>query len=106
MARVKANFVFVILGCFLAASPSLRAVDGPEVFPEPQQNLERTCFQTHAPWRGDCDLRSDVAIVYGFDSTMTQRVKSWRDHGYRVHLMTGVAWGNYQDYLHGQFDGH
>ena len=33
------------------------------------------------------------------------RIKSWRDRGYRVHLMTGVSWGEYQDYLYGRFDG-
>jgi hypothetical protein len=32
-------------------------------------------------------------------------MQTWRDHGYRVHLMTGVAWGQYQDYLYGRFDG-
>ncbi|HEY3861773.1 MAG TPA: hypothetical protein VGO59_07790 [Verrucomicrobiae bacterium] len=91
---------------FLAAAVCLTAQAQPAVFSDPLQSLERTCFQTHSPWRGDCDLRSDVAIVYGFDSTMPERVKSWREHGYRVHLMTGVAWGNYQDYLKGRFDGH
>ena len=106
MTRAMANVAFPILVCLIAAGIGLPASGGPEVFSDPQQDQERTCFQTHVAWRGDCDLRSDVAIVYGFDSTMTQRVQSWREHGYRVHLMTGVAWGNYQDYLHGQFDGH
>jgi hypothetical protein len=101
-----ANIAGAILWCFLTLSPGLRAWGAPDVFSEPQQKLERTCFQTHAPWRKDCDLRSDVAIVYGFDSTLAQRIQSWRDHGYRTHLMTGVAWGDYQDYLHGEFDGH
>ena len=32
-------------------------------------------------------------------------VTSWRDHGYIVDLMTGSAWGGYQDYLDGKFDG-
>ena len=25
--------------------------------------------------------------------------------GYRIHVMTGVSWGRYQDYLYGRFDG-
>ena len=33
------------------------------------------------------------------------RIKTWRDRGYRIHVMTGVAWGEYQDYLFGRFDG-
>ena len=44
-------------------------------------------------------------MVYGIDKTLPDRVKSWRDRGYRVHLMTGVSWGEYQDYLYGRFDG-
>jgi hypothetical protein len=101
-----AIFAGPILGCFLAASSCLSARGGPDVFSDPQQNLERTCFQTHALWQGDCDLRSDVAIVYGFDSTLAHRIQTWRDHGYRIHLMTGIAWGDYQDYLRGDYDGH
>ena len=44
-------------------------------------------------------------MVYGIGNDLTNRVKSWRDRGYRVHLMTGVSWGSYQDYLYGRFDG-
>jgi hypothetical protein len=72
---------------------------------DPDQILERTCFQTGAPWSGKSDLRSDVAIVYGIDPKLPDRIKTWRDHGYRIHVMTGVSWGNYQDYLYGRFDG-
>jgi hypothetical protein len=44
-------------------------------------------------------------MVYGIDKSLPDRGKSWRDRGYRVHLMTGVSWGEYQDYLYGRFDG-
>ena len=44
-------------------------------------------------------------MVYGIDETMPERIKSWQDHGYRVAVMTGVAWGRYGDYLRGDFDG-
>src|SRR5690606_23625213 len=33
------------------------------------------------------------------------RVKSWKDKGYIIHFMTGIAWGEYQDYFTGQWDG-
>lgn len=72
---------------------------------DPQQGLERTCFQTGRPWSEVADLGSDVAIAYGIDPGLPGRVQTWRDHGYRVHVMTGVAWGQYQDYLFGRFDG-
>lgn len=72
---------------------------------DPSQALERTCFQTADPYSDRVNLRADVAIVYGFGKNLTRRVKGWRDHGYRVHFMTGVAWGEYQDYLYGRWDG-
>src|SRR6185369_15521537 len=72
---------------------------------DPAQHLERTSFQTSQPWSPNGNLRADVAMVYGIDKTLPDRVKSWRDRGYRVHLMTGVSWGSYQDYLYGRFDG-
>ncbi|HEY3285190.1 MAG TPA: hypothetical protein VGN26_23205 [Armatimonadota bacterium] len=72
---------------------------------DPRQTEERTAFQTGGPYRDEVNSRADVAIVYGIDKGMPERVKTWRDRGYRVHLMTGVAWGEYQDYLYGRFDG-
>jgi len=66
---------------------------------------ERTFFQTGQPYSDRLNIRADVAIVYGIGKDMPSRVESWRKHGYRVHLMTGVAWGEYQDYLYGRFDG-
>ncbi len=73
--------------------------------PDPDQALERTCFQTGGSYSDRADLRSDVAIVYGIDPKLPERINTWRDHGYRIHVMTGVSWGNYQDYLYGRFDG-
>ena len=32
-------------------------------------------------------------------------MRSWRDKGYKVHFMTGIAWGEYQDYFTGKWDG-
>jgi hypothetical protein len=72
---------------------------------EPKQRFERTCFQTSQPWSEHGDLGSDVAIAYGIGPGLSDRMQSWREHGYRVHVMTGVAWGNYQDYIEGHFDG-
>jgi hypothetical protein len=76
---------------------------------------EKTAFQTSNPWKPVTDVRADVAIVYGAGDrrasnnrsamTFEERVQSWRDHGYITHFMTGIAWGNYQDYFTGQWDG-
>lgn len=69
------------------------------------QDQERTSFQTAVPYHDQLNIRSDVAIVYGIDPKLPERLATWRDRGYRVHVMTGVSWGNYQDYLYGRFDG-
>jgi hypothetical protein len=86
---------------------SFRAVaENPPPFPaDTNQVLERTCFQTGKAWSPQGNLRSDVAIVYGIDTNLPARIETWREHGYRIHVMTGVAWGEYQDYLYGRFDG-
>ena len=65
----------------------------------------RLSFQTLQPWTPRTNINGDIAMVYGIDDSMPDRIKSWRDRGYRVQLMTGVAWGEYQDYLFGRFDG-
>ena len=44
-------------------------------------------------------------MAYGIGPNLPERMESWRQHKYRVSVMTGVAWGQYQDYLNGQYDG-
>ena len=44
-------------------------------------------------------------MVYGVGEDMPERVRVWKEKGYVVHLMTGVSWGEYQDYLNGKIDG-
>lgn len=77
---------------------------------KPENNkTEKTAFQTSGQWKPVTDVRADVAIVYGAgdrrDMTFEERVQSWRDKGYTTHFMTGIAWGEYQDYFTGQWDG-
>ena len=67
--------------------------------------MEKTCFQVIHPYDRRIDLKSDVAIVYGLNPSLNKRVLGWRENGYTVHLMVGIAWGEYQDYLYGRFDG-
>ncbi len=72
---------------------------------DPLQSRERTSFQTSQRWSGAGNLRSDVAMVYGIGPDLPERIATWRDAGYRIHVMTGISWGNYQDYMYGRFDG-
>lgn len=70
---------------------------------------QKTAFQTSSAWTPEIDVRSDIAIVYGAGDrrgiTFEERVKSWRDRGYQTHFMTGIAWGSYEDYFTGKWDG-
>lgn len=70
-----------------------------------REKEERLSFQTFERWTPRTHLDADVAMVYGIDASLPERIKTWRDRGYRIHVMTGVAWGEYQDYLFGKFDG-
>lgn len=65
----------------------------------------QTGAQDFAPWAANTDLQYDFIMVYGTDEGMPERVRKYREKGYVVHLMTGSAWGSYQDYLDGQWDG-
>jgi hypothetical protein len=66
---------------------------------------EKTGFQESGPYGASYDLQTDFVMVYGIDDTMPERIRQWKERGYIVHLMTGVAWGEYQDYLNGLVDG-
>jgi hypothetical protein len=78
----------------------------------------KTTFQSSREWRPTIDNRADAVMVYGVggnpsdESTRNagrpsfeQRVASWRQRGYTTHFMTGIAWGQYQDYFTGAWDG-
>ncbi len=82
----------------------------------PAQDNIKTTFQTSREWRPTIDNRADAVMVYGVGGnpsdksrnkgiTFEERVKSWRDRGYTTHFMTGIAWGEYQDYFTGEWDG-
>lgn len=74
-----------------------------------QTGREKTTFQTSSHWKPTTDIRADVVMCYGANDnkkeTFVQRVDSWRKHGYTTHFMTGIAWGEYQDYFTGKWDG-
>ncbi|TCO95594.1 hypothetical protein EV701_101281 [Chthoniobacter flavus] len=50
-------------------------------------------------------LEADAAIAYGIDETLPSRLASWQARGFIPHVMTGVSWGAYLDYLQGRYDG-
>ncbi|WP_219835014.1 hypothetical protein [Paenibacillus sp. R14(2021)] len=66
---------------------------------------EWTGFQESRPYGPKYDLRTDFVMVYGIGDDLPARIEGWKKAGYTIHLMTGVSWGEYQDYLFGRFDG-
>ncbi|MDR0540879.1 MAG: hypothetical protein LBH19_01560, partial [Dysgonamonadaceae bacterium] len=78
------------------------------------QDPVKTTLQTSREWRPTIDTRADAVMVYGVGGnpsdksrriSFEERVQSWRNKGYIIHFMTGIAWGEYQDYFTGQWDG-
>ncbi len=67
---------------------------------------DRLIFQTSQPWTARTNIDAGAAMVYGIGPRMLPNLQSWREHAYIGDVMTGVAWGSYQDYLEGHFDGH
>jgi hypothetical protein len=104
------NALWRIVALILAAAvaEAAAAASAADVFPrlsDRDANLERLSFQSGGPWSPRVNLNADVALVYGIGRIMPQRMEDWKSRGYRIHLMTGVAWGGYQDYVHGQWNG-
>lgn len=68
----------------------------------------KTIFQTAEPWKTETDIRADGVMVYGTADkpgvTLEERIQSWKNRGYKVQFMTGVAWGDYSDYFLGWWD--
>jgi hypothetical protein len=62
------------------------------------ESAESTCFQVYPGYSAELDIGSDMAIVYATGGTFAERADSWREHGYTISLMTGIAWGGYGSY--------
>ena len=112
---MKTNVKTLLVGC-LGLSMIAMACQSEKKADEvsTRERRERTAFQTGQPWKPTTDVRADISIVYGVGGnpsekrsglTFEERVQSWRDKGYITHFMTGIAWGEYQDYFTGQWDG-
>jgi len=61
------------------------------------EDRDYTCFQSYSPYMPEIDTGADVAIVYG-SHEFAQRAGLWREKGYTVSYMTGIAWGGYGSY--------
>src|SRR3954463_2835981 len=101
MTRFGSFALLIVVGLYTVTGGELL-----KPFPSAaEQALERTSFQTSQAWSPAGNLPADVAMVYGIGRNLPDRIQTWRERGYRIHLMTGVSWGSYQDYLYGRFAG-
>ena len=66
---------------------------------------ERTGYQNSAPLSDRIDTQCDFVMVYGMNETTAERIRMYREKGYVIHLMVGISWGHYKDYLYGDYDG-
>ena len=66
---------------------------------------ELTGYQNHTDYLPQIDFGNDFVMVYGIGPRMPEQVRQFKEKGYVVHLMTGIAWGAYNDYLDGKIDG-
>ncbi len=66
---------------------------------------ELTSFQQSAPYSAKDDINTDVVMVYGINDSTADRIAEYKRHGYVIHVMVGIAWGGYLDYLSGEWDG-
>lgn len=105
----KILYVALCLAGLALCAPA-RALNSPK---DPKNGV-KTTFQTSREWRPTIDNRADAVMVYGVGGNPSdnegirnfeERVRSWRERGYTVHFMTGIAWGEYKDYFTGEWDG-
>ncbi|MCR5151486.1 MAG: hypothetical protein K6B52_09735 [Clostridiales bacterium] len=67
--------------------------------------LEKTCYQSGSDLYDNVNNNVDFALVYRLDESLPDRIRQYKEKGYVVHIMTGISWGHYQDYLYGEYDG-
>lgn len=95
MKTSRILFTFALSACFCNLSAQ-------------KQQEAKTIFQTSEPWKTETDIRADGVMVYGTVDkpgvTFEERMQSWKERGYKVQFMTGVAWGDYADYFLGWWD--
>ena len=103
---MQMTLVTILWSAALIATSEASLVGVAQAPHDPTQPIDyRLIFQTDHAWSPRTNINADTVMVYGIDETTASRIASWRQHGYHVTVMTGVAWGRYAPYLRGDFDG-
>lgn len=96
---MKKYAIILLLVAVCFADRAASAQDGIK-----ERDQVKTTFQTGSGWKEILDNRADAVMVYG-PHNLEKRLESWREKGYKTDFMTGIAWGSYEDYFTGKWDG-
>ena len=66
---------------------------------------EKNFYQESCPYTVYIDFGQDVNCAYGCGDDLKDRIRQFKSRGYVVHLMTGIAWGGYDEFINGKWDG-
>ncbi|MBR3753790.1 MAG: hypothetical protein IKK49_01650 [Clostridia bacterium] len=67
---------------------------------------ERTGYQAGDDFYNKLDLQCDFVMCYRLNESIEKRIGEYTEKGYVAHMMTGIAWGSYVDYIYeGKWDG-
>ena len=88
----------MILVCVLSIFLCVNLYAAEDVRLVTDRSLELTGFQDPRAYTPEYDLRNDFVMVYGVNDKLPGIIQTWVDKGYVPHLMTGMAWGEYQDF--------
>ena len=71
-----------------------------------ERNARKTSFQQVGKYDSRYDLKTDLVMVYGVSDEALANIREWKEKSdSEIAVMTGIAWGEYGDYLNGNFDG-
>ncbi len=97
-----------LVGAFYFAPLAL--AEHPDSNPAPNLITDRalglTSYQQAGRYDPRFDVKTDVVMVYGTSDAVLESLPEWREKsGSKIAIMTGIAWGEYQEYLYGKADG-
>ena len=95
--------IFIVFFCFChviyAEEPYSPNLLGP-------RKALRTTYQQVGGYDPRYDLKTDAVMIYGVSDAAIAGYPEWEEKsGSVAQVMTGVAWGDYQDFLSGRWDG-
>ncbi len=99
---MQMKFVLIVLGAVMGMSYGDTAKEYRLVTP---RERELTGFQENDPYEPRLDVRNDFAMVYGISNVLRGYADAWIENGYVPHMMTGIAWGGFDDFKDGQGNG-